>query len=300
MLAGTVSVKPWTDRNGDISVLKLVTIVALCAPGAWLLWALQFDQLGPRPITAAIHEAGDWAIRFLLLSLAITPLRRIGNWPRLVLIRRMVGLAALFYGIAHLGLYVADLKFDLPRVASEIVSRIYLTIGFVALMGLAVLGATSTDRAVRRLGRNWGRLHKASYGLAVLALLHFFMQSKLDVTEAALMSGLFLLAMGYRVAHWRGYATSVSTLFAVAIIASLATVGVEAGWYAVATGVKAERVLLANLDLAWPLRPAWWVLVVGTVIALLPLVRRRRSRRTATSRRVSASQAGGAAVTEAS
>jgi len=268
-------VTPWTDRSGGFSPLKLVTLVGLCVPATWIGVALWMDALGARPVMAVIHETGEWAVRFLLLSLAVTPLRRIGKWPRLVLVRRMVGLAALAYGLAHLMLYAVELNLDIARVASEILRRIYLTIGFAALLGLAALGATSTDRAVRRLGRNWGRLHSIAYVIAVLALLHFFMQSKIDVTQATIMAGLFLLAMGYRLANWRGYATSAPVLAAVAAIAAVATVVVEVTWFATATGVDPMRILAANLDFSYSIRPVWWVLVAGLCLSLIPLVRRR-------------------------
>ena len=275
---------PWTDRSGRFSPLKLATLVALCAPGIWIAASLWAGTLGARPVMAAIHETGDWSVRFLLLSLALTPLRRIGGWPRLVLVRRMVGLAALSYASAHLVLYAVELNLDLLRVASEIVLRIYLTIGFAALLGLAVLGATSTDRAVRRLGRNWARLHTASYGIAVLALLHFFMQSKLDVSEPTIMAGLFLLAMGYRVAHWWGYAMRAPVLAVVAVLAAAATVVVEVTWFATMTGVDPVRILWANLDFSYSVRPVWWVLGTGAVLAAVPLVRPRETTRTRTRR----------------
>ena len=114
-------------------------------------------------------------------------------------------MAALFYALAHLFLYTWDLKFDVVRVALEIVQRFYLTIGFVALLGLVALGSTSTDAAIRRLGSNWGRLHRIVYVIGVLAAFHFFIQSKADVYEPTLMAGLFVLLMLYRLAHWRGF-----------------------------------------------------------------------------------------------
>jgi sulfoxide reductase heme-binding subunit YedZ len=265
---------PWTDRAGKFSPLKAVVFGSLFVPGLVLAWSWATGLLGPRPVTEAIHEAGDWAIRFLLISLAVTPLRRIADWPKLILVRRMLGLAALSYVFAHLCLYVIDQNFILVRVVSEIVSRIYLTIGFVALTGLSVLGATSTDGAIRKLGRNWNRLHKIVYVIGILASLHFFMQTKADVYEATLMSGLFVLLMLYRLAHWRGFGlASPGALIALAVFAALSTAGLEYAWYGLATGIPPSRVLAANLQFAFSVRPAWWVLTVGVAVASIPLLR---------------------------
>ena len=270
---------PWTDRAGRFSLLKAAVLAGLCLPA--LLLALSAAQgtlvpagspglLGARPITAAIHETGDWAIRFLLMSLAVTPLRRIANWPKLIMVRRMIGLAALFYALGHLFLYTWDLKFDVLKAALEIVQRFYLTVGFVALLGLAALGSTSTDAAIRRLGGNWGRLHRIVYPIGLLAAFHFFMQSKADVYEPTLMAGLFILLMLYRIAHWRGFDLSSPLVLAgAAMLAALATAGVEYAWYGLATGIPPGRVLAANLQFAFSIRPAWWVLAVGLAAALV-------------------------------
>jgi sulfoxide reductase heme-binding subunit YedZ len=280
--ADFVLMMPWTDRSGRFSPLKTVVLVGILLPGLLLataairgaLGSAAVGPLGARPYTEAIHETGDWAIRFLMLSLAVTPLRRILNWPKLILVRRMLGLAALFYGLTHLSLYAIDLKLDLPRVATEIVLRFYLTIGFVALLGLVALGATSTDAAIRRLGRNWQRLHRIVYGIGLLAALHFFIQSKADVYEPTLMAGFFILLIFYRLAHWRGLSlASLPVLLAIAVLGGIATAAVEYSWYGLATGVPPGRVLAANLQFSFSIRPAWWVLAAGTAIAAASLAR---------------------------
>ncbi len=273
---------PWNDRAGRFSPLKAIVLAGACLPALWLGWqAIQgaaassgVGPLGPRPITQAIHEMGDWSIRFLMLSLAVTPLRRIANWPKLILVRRMLGLTALFYALAHFALYIADQKFDLFRVASEIALRFYLTIGFVALLGLVALGATSTDAAIRRLGRNWGRLHKAVYAIGLLAGLHYFIQSKADVYQPTLIAGLFLLMMLCRLAQWRGFSLqSPLVLVGIAVLAGLGTAAIEYAWYGLATGVPPGRVLSANWQWAYAVRPAWWVLLTGVAVAAVALVR---------------------------
>jgi methionine sulfoxide reductase heme-binding subunit len=267
-------VTPWTTRSGELSPLKLITFVALWLPAGWLALQAANGWLGSKPLTEAIHQSGDWAVRLLLISLAVTPLRFIGAWPDLILVRRMLGLAALAYTALHVTLYVALEAFDLGKVASEIVLRIYLTIGFVALVGLAILGSTSTDGMIRRLGSvRWNRLHSIVYGIAVLALVHFALQRKIDITEVALMTGFFLWLMGFRLLKRNGLHKSITALLALGILTGVLTAFAEFTWYALMTGVPAGRVLAANLDFTYTIRPAWWVLAAGLGMAGLAFFR---------------------------
>ena len=257
-----------------MSWLKLIVFVLLFLPGTWLAIRFVEGTLGPKPMTEAIHTTGTWGVRFLLLSLCVTPFRRLTQFNKLLLVRRMLGIAALFYLLAHFALYIASLHFDLGQVASEIIHRIYLTIGFVALVGLAVLGFTSTDAAIKRLGaERWNRLHQIVYGLIVLGLLHFFMQSKLDVTEPALMAGFFVLLMGHRLLAKLKWGDSIPALIVLAIGSGLLTALLEAGWYGVASGVPARRVLEANLSFDPAVRPAWWVLLAGIGLVAIRIAR---------------------------
>ena len=139
-------VYPWNDYGGRFSPLKLAVFVALFVPAGWVGAAYCFDQLGARPLNEAIHEIGLWTIRLIFLALAVTPLRQILHLPRLIIVRRMIGVGAFAYAVIHLSLYAADQAFDLEKVASEIVLRVYLTIGFAALLGLAALAATQPMR----------------------------------------------------------------------------------------------------------------------------------------------------------
>jgi len=263
---------PWLDPSGRFSVFKLTVFVLLLVPGCFILWPVIAEGGATIPVKEAILESGDWAIRMLLISLLITPLRRITRASKLVQIRRQVGLAALGYALIHLLLYMLSQSWDVLRVANEILVRIYLTIGFVALTGLVILGMTSTKSAMRKLGRNWTRLHKISYGIGVLAALHFFMQSKIYVSEATLMSGFFVALMLYRAAHARDWSLrSPLVLVSIAVLAGLATAGIEYAWYGLATGVPPSAVLVANLEFMWPLRPAWNVLLCGLVVVVISL-----------------------------
>src|SRR5262245_33712420 len=131
-----MAMHPFVDYGGRWSPLKTAVFVALFVPGALTATDYLQGNLGPRPMTEVIHSLGLWALRFLFIALAITPLRHILAWPRLILVRRMIGVAAFAYAAVHLVAYAADQMFDLAKVASEIVLRIYLTIGFAALLGL--------------------------------------------------------------------------------------------------------------------------------------------------------------------
>jgi sulfoxide reductase heme-binding subunit YedZ len=206
-------------------------------------------------------------VRFILLALAITPARRLFNWPKLVNARRTIGVAAAVYALVHFSLYVIDQNFVLTKVASEIVLRVYLTIGFAALVGLIALGSTSTDAAVRRLGPRWTTLHRAVYAIAVLGIVHFTLQKKLDIYEPTLMMGFLIWLLAWRVVQrWRRE-VGFAWLVALAVFAGLATALFEAGWYGTLTGVRAGRVLAANLMFDISIRPAWWVFAAGLGVA---------------------------------
>ncbi len=265
---------PWFDRAGRFSWLKAVTFALILLPG--ILIAIQWATVGwgPRPVNAVIHEIGKWAVRFLLITLAITPARRILNWPQLINIRRMLGLGALSYALVHFCLYIFDQNFNLVFVTTEIANRFYLAIGFIALIGLSVMGITSTDRWIKRLGKDWNTLHRIVYIIAVLTLLHHFLQAKVDVDVPVLMTGFFIWEMGYRLLRRYVNAPGTIWLTVLAIIAAIGTAVVEIAWYAAATGVRPGRVFAANFDFSYTIRPAWWVLAAGLAVVVLYLARR--------------------------
>jgi sulfoxide reductase heme-binding subunit YedZ len=261
--------KPWTDRSGRLSPLKIAVLMAALMPAISIGAAFATGSLGPLPFDAAISESGKWAIRFLLLSLLITPLQRAYNWPRLIIVRRMIGLAALAYGLLHFCIYMADQGFHLRHIFSEVTHRIYLTIGFVALAGLVVLGATSFDGAIRRMGRRWKQLHRIVYGLAVLAIAHFFLQTKIDASESTLMAGFFILLMTYRLAIARRLRLSAQLHLMIAVVSALLTAAVEFAWYGFATGIDPLAVFSANLVLSEGLRPAPVILIAGLTLMII-------------------------------
>ena len=272
---------PWRDRQGRFSWTRLLVLLSAIAPGLVLLWLLETGQLGGEPWKAAAKESGTWAIRFLLISLAITPLRFIAEWPKAATFRRMLGLAALGYALLHLVIYAGYLAWDLAEVVKEITLRLYLTIGFAVLVGLSVLGWTSTDGWQKRLGRRWKGLHRVVYALAAFALLHEFMQAKSRADNAVLMAGVFLFLMGWRLlpgfTRAKGWALAL-----LAMAAGLGAAVVEWAWYSASTTLPAARILAANLD--WEAgRPAQGVVMLGLAVAALPgllaLLRRWRGAR---------------------
>lgn len=274
---------PWTDRQGRFSTLRAAAFALLIVPALMLLYAAWMHQLGSKPWTQAIHQTGTWTVRILIATLAVSPFRRLFDWSKLIGIRRMLGLGVMAYALGHLALYCIDMAFDWGLIVSEIVKRFYLTIGFVALIGLVAQGVTSTDGMIRRLGKNWQRLHNLVYPIAMLALLHFALQSKIDVTEPVLMSGLFLLLMLYRGLYRWKLPVSVPVLAGMSLLAGLLTAGLEAGWYAATSGVSAWLVFQANADILTyqdyaSIRPAHWVALAGLAVAFGHGLRARKAR----------------------
>lgn len=260
------------ERSGRWSPEKIVAFVGAVLPILWLTWRTWTHDLGPRPFDEATHVTGSWAVRFILIALAVTPARRLFNAPRLILMRRTLGVAAFGYALVHFCIYIGGERLDLWKVASEIVLRFYLTIGFTAFIGLVALASTSTDGAVRRLGAvRWNRLHKLVYLIAVLAITHFLLQTKLDIYESIMMAGFLVWLFGYRLLHRLTDDVTVWQLLALVMVASIMTAIGEATWYSLGTGVDATRVLAVNFDPDAGLRPAAWVLICGLTVAAAAL-----------------------------
>jgi methionine sulfoxide reductase heme-binding subunit len=267
---------PWHDYSGRLSPLKLAVFVALFLPATAVFAAYTAGLLGARPLNEAIHQIGLWTIRLIFLALAVTPLRQILQWPRLILVRRMIGVGAFAYVLLHFTLYAASQSFDLDKVASEIWSRIYLTIGFAALVGLAALAATSTDGMIRRLGKRWQQLHRLVYAIAVLAVIHYCFQSKLDLWEPTIMAGLLGWLLGYRLLLWRfGRRGRLAPgwVAALGVAAALGTALGEAAYFRLAFHADPLRVLGADLSLQTGVRPAVIVFALGAAITVAGVCR---------------------------
>ena len=169
-------------------------------PFIWLLLKVFQNDLGPDPAQALSIETGEWALRFLLLTLAITPFRQIFRMAEIARLRRMIGLFAFFYASIHFLSWMAFiLGFRWLAIAEELVERPYITVGFLAYVILFLLGITSTNSMVRKLGKNWKRLHRLVYAASVLAIIHLLWILRTDVTEAVIYGVLFAILLGYRV-----------------------------------------------------------------------------------------------------
>ena len=275
--------RPWRDYSGRVSPFKTVVFTGLFLPAAWVAYKFATDHLGSRPLDEALLEIGQWTLRILFLTLTVTPLSRMLAWPRLNLIRRMLGVGAFAYITIHFSLYIVSESYSLGAVVSEILKRVYLSIGFVALLGLAALAATSTDGMVWRLGpRRWRALHRFVYLIGLLGLVHFFLQSKLDEWEPTVMIGLFAWLMGWRALAW-GFGRRPVPLWSIVLLTFAAGPFIallEAVYFHFAYHVTVARMLMADLTFETGVRPAWVVFgIVAAVtgVALTRAVLRRPS-----------------------
>jgi methionine sulfoxide reductase heme-binding subunit len=190
-----------------IAVLKPLVFIAALSPLGLLIWKTSQNTLGTDPVAYLEHNTGIWALRLLLATLAITPLRKLSGWNALVRFRRMLGLFAFFYASIHLATYlVVDLGGFWSQILIEIAKKPFVTVGFLAWLLMIPLAITSTKGMMRRLGRNWQRLHRLVYACGAFAALHFLWQVKYGETIAALepvvYAGLFLALMLARVPAW--------------------------------------------------------------------------------------------------
>lgn len=262
----------WRDRRGRVSSLRIATLEILLLPLAKALIEADMIAHGARPLNELIHRAGFWALVFLGLTLAVTPFRRVFHYGNLIDIRRMLGIGAFCYIAGHLTLFLADQSYDVGKAVHEITHRVYLIIGATAWIGLAALAATSTDGMVRRLGGlRWRRLHQAIYAIALLALIHYFQQTKADVTVPTFAAGLFFWLIAYRALAWWQDTSELSTqsLLGLALGTSVVTFVGEAVGIAIAFHVSPMLVLGMVFDFGAGIRPGWQVLAAGLTVAAI-------------------------------
>lgn len=188
-----------------IAYLVKPAVFVLCLmPFITLAWGAVYDTLGTNPVETMTHETGEWALRFLLVTLMVTPLRRLLNAPWLIRLRRMLGLYAFFYATLHFITYIwFDQYFDWMEILRDIPKRPFITVGFIAFVLLIPLALTSTNGMMRRLKKNWQRLHKLVYVVPVLGVLHFLWLVKADILEPMVYAAVLLLLLGYRAYHQR-------------------------------------------------------------------------------------------------
>ena len=180
-------------------VLSLIPFVYLCV-------GVYTESLGPNPAETLIRDTGDWTLRFLCITLLITPLRVISQWPEFMLFRRSLGLLTFFYACLHALCYsLFDMSWKWQEIAEDIVKRPFIAVGVAGFVLLAVLAATSFNAAVKAMGVvRWRQLHRAVYGIAVLAILHFFWMraGKRNFDEVWLYAGILGALFAWRVYHF--------------------------------------------------------------------------------------------------
>ena len=191
-----------TERRWVVSLKVLIWVLGL-APAIWLLYGWFEGYLGVNPIEKVILVEGRWTLVFLLAAMAVTPIRRLTGWNRVVQVRRLVGLFAFFHASLHFLAYAGlDQFFEWPYIVEDVLERPYITAGFTAFVLLVPLAVTSTKGWIRRLGRRWQRLHQLAYVAAALGVLHFFWKVKADtfwpLVSALLLAGLFAVRIWHR------------------------------------------------------------------------------------------------------
>jgi len=181
-------------------LFRPILFILLLLPALYYAYGIWQDTLGANPLEAIIRGLGDWALRILLLTLVMSPLRRLINWPQALRLRRMLGLYAYFYVILHLVGYLwFDQFFDWEEIWFDILERPFITIGMAAVVLLTPLAITSTKGMIRRLGKNWKRLHSLVYLISILAVIHFWWMVKIDVTEPAIYSVILAVLLVERI-----------------------------------------------------------------------------------------------------
>ncbi len=180
--------------------LKISVFILSLLPAVLLLYGLINDQLGANPIETLTRDTGEWTLRFLLLTLFISPLRLFTAWEPITTIRRMLGLYAFFYASLHMLLYIGlDQFFNLDDIVSDIIERPFILVGFVSFVALIPLALTSNKAMINRLGsERWNRLHSLIYFIAIGGVVHFYMLVKQDVTEPLYYIAILILLLGFR------------------------------------------------------------------------------------------------------
>ncbi len=187
-----------------IRFFKPVIFLACLAPLAALAWKAYSGNLGANPIEVITHATGDWTIRFLLITLSVTPLRKLTRQPWLIRFRRMFGLFAFFYGVLHFLTYIwLDKFFNFHEMLADIAKRRFITVGFTGFLLLIPLALTSTAGWIRRLGgKRWQMLHRLIYFSAIAGVIHYLWLVKADIRKPLQYAAILALLLGYRIFVW--------------------------------------------------------------------------------------------------
>jgi sulfoxide reductase heme-binding subunit YedZ len=264
---------PWQDRNRKFSWLKASAFALVLLPGVRFVYQFYTGDYGMLPIALGglTYWSGVYATVVLLAALAVTPALTILRWPALVDVRRMVGVTALVYTIAHIIIYFALRFWNVPLIANEMVTRLTLIVATVSTIGLIVLGVTSLDAAIRSMGaRNWQRLHNTNYAISGLAILHIVL-ARGTYAEQYSLTAAFIWLMVWRVLarYWLGADVRALALLTAAstVLAALLEAGFLWGRRGYEPlGTLANNFSLSILDVGVP--PAWQVLAAGLLFTL--------------------------------
>jgi sulfoxide reductase heme-binding subunit YedZ len=264
---------PWQDRHRRFSWLKASIFALILLPGIRFAYQSGTGDYGILPIALGgmVYWSGVWATAILLMALAVTPALTIFRWRALVDVRRMIGVTALAYTVAHIVIYFALRSWNFAFIANETVTRLTLIVATLSTIGLIALGATSVDAAIRHMGaKNWQRLHNTNYVITGLALLHVVV-ARGTYAEQYLLCGIFFWLMVWRALARYGQGADAKALAMLAVASCLFTALLEAGWVWGRRGYEPSWTLgnnfsLAILDVGVP--PAWQVLAFGVVFAL--------------------------------
>jgi sulfoxide reductase heme-binding subunit YedZ len=189
------------SRPGVVRVSKVVLFLAGLVPVALLVRGMVIGNLGVNPAETIQLETGRWALKFLLLSLAVTPVRRLTGWNPIIQFRRMLGLFAFFYAVCHAAAYWSfDLNFAFGAMVGDVVKRPFIALGFTAFLLLVPLAVTSTKGWIRRLGRKWTTIHRLVYVAAICAVIHFALKVKVFTGDPVWYAGVLTLLLGFRLA----------------------------------------------------------------------------------------------------
>ena len=193
---------------------KVAVFLACLVPLGLLILRALHNGLGANPVEFITHATGDWTIRFIVITLAITPLRKILKVPDLIRFRRMFGLFAFFYACLHFSIWIGiDKFFDFSEMWKDIEKRRFITVGMAALLLMIPLALTSTAGWIRRLGgRRWRMIHRLIYGSAILAVIHYYWLVKSDVRKPLLYGGIVAVLLGWRAANWALHRRNPSTI----------------------------------------------------------------------------------------
>lgn len=183
-----------------LKLLKVAVFLAALVPLGMLGLKAYQGNLGANPIEVITHSTGDWILRFLLITLAITPLRRITGWQGWIRFRRMLGLFAFFYGLLHLTTWLwLDKFFDVHEMLADIAKRRFITVGMAGLLLMTPLAMTSTRGWIRRLGKRWQKLHRLIYASAIAGVIHYWWLVKADVSKPEIYALILAVLLGIRV-----------------------------------------------------------------------------------------------------